>query len=170
MKERKTKVGKLLQSISSGIPELAEDVMEVMVSPNPAGAALKKLMDKLSGADTGDLGDSLLDQLRASSPAEWREFQLKEYDLEVRDRESARDREVKLAATGGQDWMMYLVGIIGLLSFIMMIYAIIYIPEMEENKLFIHLIGMIEGVVVGNIFAYYYGTSKSSADKTKLLR
>jgi hypothetical protein len=35
----------------------------------------------------------------------------------------------------------------------------VYIPEMAENDLFIHLMGMIEGVVVGNIFAYYYGTS-----------
>ena len=36
---------------------------------------------------------------------------------------------------------------------------------MQENDLFIHLLGMIEGVVVSNIFAYYYGTSKSSHDK-----
>lgn len=170
MKERKTKVGKLLQTISTSLPDLAGDVMEVMISPNPAGAAVGKLMEKLNGPDAGDLGGELLAALKATSPAEWREFQLKEYEIEVRDRDSARNREIKVAESGKADWMMYLVGIVGLVSFAVMVYAVIWIPGVENNKLFVHLMGIIEGVVIGNIFAYYYGTSKSSADKTKMLR
>jgi len=50
-------------------------------------------------------------------------------------------------------------GIVGLISFVFTIYAVVYIPSVKENELFIHLMGMIEGVVIGNIFAYYYGTS-----------
>ena len=46
-----------------------------------------------------------------------------------------------------------------LFSFVFTIYAVVYIKEVRENDLFIHLMGMIEGVVIGNIFAYYYGTS-----------
>jgi hypothetical protein len=34
--------------------------------------------------------------------------------------------------------------------------------------LFIHLVGLVEGAVL-TIIAYYYGTSKSSSDKTKML-
>jgi len=28
-----------------------------------------------------------------------------------------------------------------------------------HNELFVHLMGMVEGVVISNIFAYYYGSS-----------
>jgi|TARA_R100000951_G_scaffold102384_1_gene94454 hypothetical protein len=81
------------------------------------------------------------------------------YELEVQDRDSARDREVKMAEAGANDWMMNVTGIIGLACFVFIIYSVVYIPAVLENELFIHLMGMVEGVVIGNIFAFYYGTS-----------
>jgi hypothetical protein len=81
------------------------------------------------------------------------------YALEVADRDSARNREVEIAKTDKQDWMMLLTGLTGLFSFIFTIYAVVYIPSVSDNDLFVHLMGMIEGVVISNIFAYYYGTS-----------
>lgn len=81
------------------------------------------------------------------------------YALEVADRDSARRREVEIAKTNKQDWMMLFTGLTGLLSFIFTIYAVVYIPSVLDNDLFVHLMGMIEGVVISNIFAYYYGTS-----------
>jgi hypothetical protein len=81
------------------------------------------------------------------------------YEIEVADRDSARDREARIAEAGGKDPMMFITGIVGLISFLFVVYAVVYMPSMADNDLFIHLMGMIEGVVVGNIFAYYYGTS-----------
>ncbi len=81
------------------------------------------------------------------------------YELEVQDRDSARDREVKMAVAGRSDWMMNVTGVIGLACFVFIIYAVVYIPQVLDNELFIHLMGMVEGVVIGNIFAFYYGTS-----------
>ena len=81
------------------------------------------------------------------------------YALEVADRDSARKREVEIAKTNKQDWMMLATGLTGLFSFIFTIYAVVYVPSVRENDLFVHLMGMIEGVVISNIFAYYYGTS-----------
>jgi hypothetical protein len=81
------------------------------------------------------------------------------YELEVQDRDSARDREVKMAEAGRSDWMMNVTGVIGLACFVFIIYAVVYIPQVLDNELFIHLMGMVEGVVIGNIFAFYYGTS-----------
>ena len=81
------------------------------------------------------------------------------YELEVKDRDSARNREVQIAQTGRNDWMMNVTGVIGLSCFVFIIYAVVYIPQVLENELFIHLMGMVEGVVIGNIFAFYYGTS-----------
>ena len=81
------------------------------------------------------------------------------YELEVKDRDSARNREVQMAQAGRNDWMMNVTGVIGLSCFVFIIYAVVYIPQVLENELFIHLMGMVEGVVIGNIFAFYYGTS-----------
>ena len=84
------------------------------------------------------------------------------YELEVADRESARNREVEIKKVGGQDIMMVITGLVGLAAFIFMIYAVVYENGVTENDLFVHLMGMIEGVVISNIFAYYYGTSSEN--------
>lgn len=81
------------------------------------------------------------------------------YELEVRDRDSARKREVEITKAGGNDFMMNITGIIGLTCFVFIVYSVVYIPTVLDNELFIHLMGMVEGVVIGNIFAFYYGTS-----------
>lgn len=81
------------------------------------------------------------------------------YEMEVADRDSARKREVEVKKSGGQDWMMFITGLTGLFSFVFTIYAVVYVPSVLDNDLFVHLMGMIEGVVISNIFAYYYGTS-----------
>ena len=84
------------------------------------------------------------------------------YELAVADRESARNREVEVKKSGGQDIMMVVTGSVGLAAFIFMIYAVVYVDKVTDNDLFVHLMGMIEGVVISNIFAYYYGTSSEN--------
>jgi uncharacterized protein YqhQ len=63
------------------------------------------------------------------------------YQLEVADRDSARKRESEIKKSGGQDWMMFVTGLVGLLSFMFIIYAVVYIPSVLENDLFVHLMG-----------------------------
>lgn len=114
--------------------------------------------------DSGALGiiKNILDNDPDISPEQQAQFNslIKEmYELEVKDRDSARQREIGVKQTGGQDWMMFLTGIIGLASFVFLIYAVVYVEGVTDNDLFVHLMGMVEGVVISNIFAYYYGTS-----------
>lgn len=81
------------------------------------------------------------------------------YRLEVEDRDSARKREVEKAKAGGLDFMFNLTGLIGLLSFAFIIYAIVYLQIPENNKeVWIHTIGIIEGIVL-SIFGYFYGSA-----------
>lgn len=84
------------------------------------------------------------------------------YELEIADRDSARNREVEVKKSGRQDIMMVVTGAVGLASFMFMIYAVVYEKGVTENDLFVHLMGMIEGVVISNIFAFYYGTSHNN--------
>jgi len=127
----------------------------------------KFLLQKLPGVVTDVLPDkgvlgivkNLIDGDDSMTAEQKAELKKELYQLEVADRDSARKRESEIKKAGGQDWMMFITGIVGLASFIFMIYAVVYIPSVTQNDLFVHLMGVIEGVVVSNIFAYYYGTS-----------
>ena len=137
------------------------------IKPFKETAVGKFLTKKLPGVVTDVLPDkgvlgivkNLIDGDDSISNEEKAALKKELYEIEVADRDSARKREVEIKKAGGQDWMMFVTGIVGLLSFVFMIYAVVYIPSVTENDLFVHLMGMIEGVVISNIFAYYYGTS-----------
>jgi len=114
--------------------------------------------------DKGVLGivKNLIDndpEITPEEKAQLHEELVKMYELEVADRDSARKREVEVKKTGDSDFMMLATGLSGLSAFIFIIYAVVYEPAVLENDLFVHLMGMVEGVVISNIFAYYYGTS-----------
>lgn len=80
------------------------------------------------------------------------------YNLEVKDRDSARKREVELTKNGGVDWMMNVTGIIGLSSFVFLIISIVFVTVPEHNsELMIHTTGIVEGIVL-SIVGYYFGS------------
>lgn len=141
-KFKDTKLGKFLGKTAPHILDVAGDLLP----------------------DAGVLGivKNLVEKDEKISPEDKKEAlaQNKEmYELEIKDRESARNREIEVKKTGDKDLMMILTGIVGLLSFVFVIYAVVYEEGVLNNDLFVHLMGMIEGVVISNIFAYYYGTS-----------
>ncbi len=141
-KFKDTKLGKFLGKTAPHILDIAGDLLP----------------------DAGVLGivKNLVEKDEKISPEDKKEAlaQTKEmYELEIKDRESARNREIEVKKTGDKDLMMMLTGIVGLLSFMFVIYAVVYEEGVLHNELFVHLMGMIEGVVISNIFAYYYGTS-----------
>lgn len=81
------------------------------------------------------------------------------YRLEVEDRDSARKREAAIVNAGGKDWMMSLTGIIGLAAFGFIVYTVVTTNVPESNKeIFIHMIGIVEGVAL-SIFGYYFGSA-----------
>lgn len=98
-----------------------------------------------------------------------KEYDLAEIELYLDDVQDARNREIEIAKTGKKDPMMLITGIVGVLVFVFMVVAIVFKPELQDNKLLIHLLGMVEGVAI-TIFSYYYGSSKGSKDKTALLK
>lgn len=149
--ERKKKWGKVKEWLKTNAPK-ALDVVGDILPDNGALGVIKNILDK---------DPDISPEQQAQFDAMIKEM----YELEVRDRESARTREVEVKKAGNQDWMMLTTGIVGLASFVFTIYAVVYVDNVRENDLFIHLMGMIEGVVIGNIFAYYYGTSSQDRKK-----
>ena len=141
-KLKDTKIGLLLKEKAPKILELIGDVLP----SNGTMGILKNIISKDP-------------DLTPEEKAELHNRVIELYKLEVADRDSARKREIEMAKSGGNDWMMNVTGVIGLSCFVFIIYSVVYIPEVLDNELFIHLMGMVEGVVIGNIFAFYYGTS-----------
>jgi hypothetical protein len=125
-----------------------------------------KILDKVGDLlpDSGVLGivKNLIDSSPSLTPEDKRlaHEQMKElYELEVKDRDSARNREIEVVKTGKTDYLFNLTGLIGLGVFVFIVYAIVYLEIPKENKeIFIHLIGIAEGVVL-SIFGYYFGSA-----------
>ena len=125
---------------------------------------LKKAPDFLSSSlpDKGVLGviKNLIDtdrNLTLEDRAQMHNELVELYGLEVQDRESARKREAAVKATGFSDFMFTITGLVGLAVFMFIVYSIVFLTVPDNNKeLFIHLIGICEGIVI-SIFTYYFG-------------
>jgi len=141
-KFKDTKVGKLIGGIAPNILGVAGDLLP------DAGVLgiVKNLIDK--------------DENIAPEDKAIMHDQIKElYELEVADRDSARKREIEIAKTGKKDYMHSFTGVIGLLSFCFMIYAVVYLEVPENNKeVFINILGICQGIVL-SIFGFYYGSA-----------
>ena len=141
-KFKDTKLGGLLSKIAPKILNVAGDFLP--------DAGVLSMVSKMIDADP-DISPEDKKMLQ--------NHQKELYKIEVADRASARNREIEVSKTGKKDFMMTLTGVVGLMSFAFIIYAVVYVPTVTDNDLFVHLMGMVEGVVISNIFAYYYGTS-----------
>ena len=138
---KETGLGKFLLGAGSTIIDVVGDVLP----DKGLLGVVKKLIDKdpdLSEDQKAEAHDKLVEL----------------YRLEVADRDSARKREVNLRKYG-TDWMFNLTGIVGLAAFAFLVYTVVTTQVPESNKeIFIHLIGIVEGVAL-SIFGYYFGSA-----------
>ncbi len=141
-KFKDTKVGVFLKDKA---PEILETVGDLLPDAGVLGVAknLIKMSDKLSPEEKELLTADLAQM----------------YEMEVKDRDSARTREVEISKAGKRDYLFTLTGLIGLGVFCFIVYAIAFLQIPEANKeIWIHLIGISEGVVL-SIFGYYFGSA-----------
>lgn len=148
---KETKVGKL---ITEKIPEAAKYIGEAL----PDKGVLGIVKNVISGS-------TLTAEEKEALQKELHDFEMEMFKLEVQDRESARLREVELKKAGGKDWMMSVAGLVGLAAFTfnIIILAFFEVP-IGNRELFIHGLGIVEGISVA-IFSYYYGSSKGERSK-----
>ena len=137
------------------------------------GSIVKDIGDVIDNLNTSkeekEAAKAAFQQILNSHAEKMAELDLEAYKAETGDRDSARKREVGIAQAGKLDIMMYVAGFVGLGAFAYIVYVITSsVVPVENRELFNHLIGMVEGVAL-TIFAYYFGSSKGSKDKTKTL-
>jgi hypothetical protein len=141
-KFKDTKVG---QFLTKKAPKILDTVGDVLPDRGVLGI-VKNLIsssDELSPEDKAKALEDLKDL----------------YELEIKDRDSARNREIEVAKVRSFDFLFTLTGLIGLSIFCFIVYAIVFLQVPDSNKeLWIHLIGISEGVVL-SIFTYYFGSA-----------
>lgn len=92
---------------------------------------------------------------------------IKEQELQVQDRSSARVRESEfLKATGHIDYLMWFLAIAGIILLTYCLYVLIN-SDIANKELFIHFLGIIEGITVG-IYSFYFGSSAGSRLKNQI--
>ena len=146
-KLKETKLGKLLKDKAPHLLEFVGDVL-----PDSGGLGLLKNIISKDEAIDPETKKLLHQQL------------VETYKLEVEDRDSARKREIEITKVGKTDWMFIATGASGLLAFLFIIYAVVYVTIPEHNeKTFYTLIGLMEGLIA-SIFAFYFGARVRSND------
>lgn len=158
-KERKpfgeTKAGKLLKNIGSPILDIVGNVV-------PGAGIISNVIDMV----TKDTNIPSADKAKIISELE---TELKFAELDVRDRESARSRQVEMAKAGANDWLHNVVGVFIMLLLAYVAFVIVFVDIVDESSaLFHNFLGIIEGAAISMI-NFYFGSSKSSHDKNRML-
>mgnify|MGYP001120440708 CR=1 FL=1 len=90
------------------------------------------------------------------------------YELEIQDRTSARQREMAIVqATGKKDVNLYFLAWTVVVGFFVLTGLLMFV-ELKLNQAVLILFGALSSGV-GTVLAYFFGSSKSSSDKTQLM-
>jgi len=144
-KFKDTKVGKFLKEKSPKILDVIGDVL-----PDSGALGVAKNLINMAEDLTQDEKDNLIGEINEM---------IEVAKIEFEDRHSARNREIEIAKLHNRDFMFIITGLVGLFAFSFIVYAIAFLQVPEANKeIWIHLIGIVEGVVL-SIFGYYFGSS-----------
>ena len=126
----------------------------------------------LGGALT--IGDAIKSIGASSATAEQKimlqEFALRQFEAEVQDRASARQREAIVAASGGSDVLFKTIGWTISLTFLAVVAGAVGLWEVPEEAQ--RLFDMGFGAVVAmmtSVVSYYFGSSAGSKQKTNIM-
>lgn len=96
----------------------------------------------------------------------------KEQEMYLHDRQSARQADVhKTQATGKRDSNLYILAWVNVIGFFSVLVAVI-IVDMPTSEVAKTALAMLFGALIGgykDVLGYFFGSSKSSADKTAML-
>jgi hypothetical protein len=149
------------------------------------------LVRRLAGPRAGDVAEQVLGLAQtitgATDPADVERrlaedvekahaFRVKAADLDAEleqaylaDRQDARDMRLKLAALGQTDWMMCAVGAIVVLGFVATVLAAFFAELTEQQRYLVFSLAGLLGGMSSQVVSYFFGSSRGSAEKTRLM-
>ncbi|MGA1846770.1 hypothetical protein [Deferribacter abyssi] len=97
-------------------------------------------------------------------------FEIEMQKLAIEDRKSARQREVELAKAGKNDWTQDVLAFVAVFGFFGVIYMLFLkeIPGGIARDVLLVMLGALSKIV-GDVYAYFFGSSKGSRLKDEKL-
>lgn len=159
-----TGFGQFVKKAGAVLPDVVD--VAVKVATGNIGGALEMVTDGLKNKATSSAeAANLLAELEQHRMT----WQLELEQVFAADRDSARKREVALAETGKKDYMPSILAIAALIFFAFALYVIAFLTIPEGNReMFVHVLGIVEGAMLVNVYNYYFGSSAGSKRKTEL--
>lgn len=158
---------KILDLLKTAAPGLA-----TVVAGPLGGMAVKAMADKLGVADTIEAVTQHLES-NPEAAAKLADIDLKQFELEVKDRDSAR--QMQIAALQQDSWFaknfLYMFtaawSVFAMCFFVGVTFGTV--PE-SGTRMADTILGVLIGTVITGFFNFFFGSSKSSQDKTQLLK
>lgn len=159
-------MNELLALLKSAAPALA-----TVVAGPLGGMAVKAIADKMGVADTVEAVTQAL-QADPNATAKLAEIDLKQFQAEVADRDGAR--AMQIVALQQEDWFAknFLYIFTSAWSvFAMLYFAFVTFGKVADSgvRMADTILGVIIGTVLTGFFNFFFGSSKSSKDKTDAL-
>lgn len=157
--------------ILSGLLKTVAPGLATVVAGPLGGMAVKAMAEKLGVTDTVE---AVIDAVKADPDAalKLKEIDLKQFELESKDRDSAREREVGMAAAGASKLSQLVMPILAIgtvaLTYLFVGVLLFKIVPTEQQQLIIFALGFMTASAQ-QVLSYYFGSSKSSQDKTVAL-
>lgn len=167
MEEKKSKFKDFLKRLAGNIPEIASDITEVALSPNPIGAGLLKIKERLMEKKETDERYRLA---LAEFEKNERDWQKEVFALEMEDKKDARltYREKNEMADQIAKQVMRWNLIIAMALVIANIGVSIYIAQPAIIALASNVIGILLAQVIrerGTLMDFFFGSSLGSKTK-----
>lgn len=157
--------------ILAGLLKTAAPGLATVVAGPLGGMAVKAMAEKFGVADSVE---AVIDAVKADPDAALKlaEIDLKQFELESKDRDSARQREVGLASAGGSKFSQLVMPILAVgtvaLTYLFVGILLFKVVPTEQQQLVIFALGFMTASAQ-QVLSYYFGSSKSSQDKTVAL-
>jgi hypothetical protein len=161
-----------MNDLLAGLLKNVAPGLATVVAGPLGGMAVKAMADKLGVSDSIEAVTKHL-EANPEAAAKLADIDLKQFELEVQDRDSAR--KMQMAALAQDSW--FAKNFLYLFTSAWSIFAMVFfsfvtfghVPE-SGTRMADTILGVLIGTVITGFFNFFFGSSKSSQDKTQLLK
>jgi len=171
-------------TIKKGVADIGVPLLANAIVPGSGGFA-SSLVKKVLGVESGTEAE-MIEAIANATPEQV--IQLKELEIKheerlielsvetdkmyLKDVQNARNREIEIKKAGGSNWPMYTLGSLITIGFFALVGILLFketaIPAGSREVAFM-LFGTLS-TGFGSVIAYFFGSSKGSSEKNKMLQ
>lgn len=162
-----------MMDVLGGLLKNAAPALATAVAGPLGGVAIKAIAGKLGVEDSVEAVTQHL-QANPMDAAKLADIDVKKLEMEMKDRQDARNREIQLATNDSVPFINKIVtpvlalGVVAL-SFILFAVLIFVNVTPEAKDILIYILGVLSAAVT-QILSYYFGSSQGSKDKSNEIK